>query len=151
MGNKILNFTQKRNESIEKKRRDFERVIFQRILGAYSELNSNGTIYSIDLIDISLNGCLFQIPSSENKSNYLKIGEELTIRMYFSEKRYISVIVEIKYMKEIIDNDGSKAQYGCEFDKSMPSFEAIKHFINFLYAFAEHSSYDQGDSEVFFL
>ena len=42
-------------------------------------------------------------------------------------------------------------QYGCEFDDSMPSFEAIGSFIDFMYKFAEHSTVDHGESKVFFI
>jgi hypothetical protein len=60
--------------------------------------------------------------------------------------------VQVKYGKEYLDENGNTfMHYGAEFDESLPSFEALKSFIDFMYKFAKHSSIDKGDQKVYFL
>ena len=152
MTEKVLDFIKKREENIEKKRRTFERILFQNFLGAYTVLDNQGTNYPITLIDISKEGCLFQVPWDVNGgSEELAKDEPMTLRMYFTKSSYIPVQVEVKYGKEFVDTDGQTyMRYGCEFDKTFPSFQAMESFIDFLYSFAEHSSFDKGDTKAFF-
>ena len=152
MTDKVLDFVGKRKESIEKKRRSFERILFNNFLGAYSVLDQGGTIYPISLVDISYDGCLFQIPWDHRHDKKLQVGSEINIRMYFTKQSFVPAVLKIRYGNEAIGKDGmTYMQYGCEFDKSMPSFEALQSFIDFLYKFAEHSAIDKGDTKVFFL
>ncbi len=149
---KILDFVGKRKESIEAKRRTFERVLFENFLGAYTVIDNAGSIYPVTLVDISREGCLFQIPWNFKKDTKFESDKEITLRVYFTQHSFIPAIVNVKYGKEFIEKDGSAyMRYGCEFDRSMPSFEALESFIEFMYKFAEHSSLDKGDSRVFFL
>ena len=152
MTDKVLDFVKKREENIEKKRRSFERILFQNFLGAYSVLDAQGTHYPITLIDISKEGCLFQVPwDCKSIGSELVKDEGMTLRMYFTKSTFIPVQVDVKYGKEFIDTDGQAyMRYGCEFDKSFPSFKAMESFIDFLYEFAEHSSIDKGDVKAFF-
>lgn len=151
MADKVLDFLSKRKEKIETKRRNFERILFQNFLGAYTVLDNNGTNYPIEFIDISHQGCLFQVPYNSSRQKPYKKGEELTLRMYFTQDSYIPVIVSIKRFQEHQDSDGQTyARYGCEFDQSTTAFNAMRSFIDFLYKFAEHSSVDRGDQRVFF-
>lgn len=152
MSDKVIDFCEKRKESVEEKRRRLERVMFQNFLGAYSVLDRQGSIHPIDLVDVSHHGCLFEVPWNVNKDKKMVEGTEITLRMYFTKDSYIPVIVNVKYAKEHLSNDGKVyMRYGCEFDESMPSFDALKSFIEFLYKFAEHSAVDHGDQKVYFL
>lgn len=151
MTEKVLDFTQKRKQNIEQKRRTFERVLFQNFLGAYTVIDQEGTLFPITLVDISHDGCLFQVPWDVKKDSKFKEDLEIPMRMYFSKKTYIPIICTVKYGKEFIDKNGQTyMHYGCEFDKSMHSFEAMKSFIDFVYKFAEHSAIDRGDVKSFF-
>ncbi len=152
MASKVLNFSEKRKENIEKKRRNFERILFNNFLGAHQEISKDGVIYPVSLVDISREGCLFQIPWDVKRDKKMEIGSEVNMRMYFTQQSYIPVIMNIKYGREYVGQDGATyMQYGCEFDTSMPSFEAMSSFIEFLYKFAEHSTLDKGDTKVWFL
>ena len=151
MSDKVLDFVGKRNENIEQKRRNFERILFKNFLGAYTVLDDNGTNYKIQLVDISREGCLFQIPYDPTRQTAFEDGHEIKMRMYFTEASYVPVICKVKRFQEYIDAEGLLyARYGCEFDKSISSFEAVESFIEFLYKFAEHSSIDRGDQRVYF-
>jgi hypothetical protein len=152
MADKLLDFVGKRKETIEKKRRNFERVLFQNFLGAYSVIDDNGSVYPVSLVDLSHDGCLFQVPWDVRSDKKFAIGTELTLRMYFTKKSFIPVVVKLRHGAEHIDDQGNTyMHYGCEFDKTLPSFQAMEHFINFMYKFAEHSSVDHEEHKVFFL
>ncbi|MBT7608801.1 MAG: PilZ domain-containing protein [Bacteriovoracaceae bacterium] len=151
MTDKVLDFNEKRMASIEQKRRSFERVLFQNFLGAYSTIDQDGVLYPVSLIDVSRDGCLFQVPWDLNNDKKFEDDKEMTMRMYFTKSSFIPAVLNVKYGKEFIDKDGQTyMHYGCEFDKSMPSFEALKNFIEFVYSFAEHSAIDRGDVKSYF-
>ena len=152
MADSVLDFTEKRKENIEKKRRQFERVLFNNFLGAYTVVDQGGSIYPVSLVDISRDGCLFQVPWNIEKDTKFEKDHELTMRIYFTKESFIPVVMNIKYSREFVDEDGLVyMQYGSEFDSSMPSFQAIESFIEFMYKFAEHSSQDKGSRKVYFL
>ncbi len=152
MSNDVINFQEKRKQSIEKKRRSFERVMFENFLGCYSVIDNNGSIYSIDIIDISESGLLFQVPWNSNNDKKFEKGKDLTLRLYFTKESYLPAFVNVKYGTEFVDDKGqSFMRYGCEFDRENQTFEALDAFINFIYKFAEHSSVDKGDNRVYFL
>lgn len=152
MSNDVINFQEKRKQSIEKKRRTFERVMFENFLGCYSVIDNNGSIYSIDIIDISETGLLFQVPWNENNDKKFEKGKDLTLRLYFTKESYLPAFVNVKYGTEFVDDRGNSfMRYGCEFDSENQTFEALEAFINFIYKFAEHSSVDKGDNRVYFL
>ncbi len=148
----IIDFVAKRQESIETKRRSFERVVFKNLLGVYSVISTNDSIYPLEMIDISHEGCLIQVPLNEKTDDKFKKGENLTFRMYFTEHSFIPVLVHIVYGKEVEGENGSIfMQYGCEFDQDTSSFAAIASFIDFVYKFAEHSVVDRDTQIQYFL
>lgn len=150
---KIIDFDAERQERVESKRRDFERILFQNFLGSYSVIDSAGSIYPIQLVDISKTGCLFQVPWNINNGKKFDQGTDVSLRMYFTQTSYIPAFAEIKYGKEYIDEKGDTyMQYGCEFDTTVNSWEALASFIDFLYKFADLSVEDKGKSnKVYFL
>lgn len=149
---KILDFTSKKKEIVEQKRRSFERVLFQNFLGVYSVIDSNGSIYPISLVDISPVGCLIQVPCNFKKDEKLATDSEVALRLYFTKQSYIPAVVKVKHGEEHVDEHGHTfMRYGCEFDQSVGSFDALKSFIEFVYKFAEHSTIDKGDLKVFYL
>ena len=152
MADKVLDFNEKRKENIEQKRRQFERILFNNFLGAYTVVDQGGSIYPVSLVDVSHDGCLFQVPWNVDRDTKIEEDTELTMRMYFTKNSFVPVVMQIKYGREYIDEDGQTyMQYGAEFDKSMPSFQAVESFIDFMYKFAEHSSVDKGSHKVYFL
>lgn len=148
---KVLDFNKKKADTIEQKRRAFNRVVFQNFLGAYSVIDDNGSIYPVTLVDIAGDGCSFQVPWNPSRDKKLAKDFEVTMRMYFTNQSYIPVIMNVRHGKEVLGTDGiTYMQYGCEFDKSAASFEAMQSFIDFIYRFAEHSAIDKGDTKVYF-
>lgn len=149
---KVIDFQEKRKDSIEKRKRAFERVLFSEFLGSYAEIDENGTKYDVKLIDISRDGCQFQIPFTTNIKSYFTADKEVSLRVYFTTDDFLPVVVNLRHANEYVDEKGTAyMRFGGEFDKSLPSFEAFSQFIEFIYKFAEFSCVDKGESKVYFL
>jgi len=149
---KVIDFNAKRKESIEKKKRSFERVLFSEFLGSYAEIDESGTKFDVTMVDISQDGCLFQIPFAERSLKHFKNEQEITIRIYFTKEDFLPLSVKIKHLSEYVDERGeAHIRFGGEFDQSLPSFKAFSPFIDFIYKFAEFSCVDRGESKVYFL
>jgi hypothetical protein len=149
---KVVDFGKKRQESIEQKRRTFERVVFQEFLGVYSVVDEQGSSFPIKLVDISKEGCQFQLPFSLKAKNQFKSGTEVTLKLFFTKGSYLPAVVTVRHATEYIDKDGDAwLRLGGEFDTALPSFQALSHFIQFIYQYAEYSCLDKGESKVYFL
>lgn len=149
---KVVDFNEKRKQSIEQKRRTFERVVFQEFLGVYSVVDDQGTGYPIKLVDISAEGCQLQLPFSLKAKNQFKGGTEVTLKLFFTKGSYLPCVVTIRHATEYIDQQGDAwLRLGGEFDTSLPSFKALSSFINFIYQYAEFSCIDKGESKTYFL
>jgi hypothetical protein len=148
---KVIDFVSKRQGNIENKRRNFERLMFQNVMGAYSVIAQGDAIHPITMVNISKDGCMFRIPWRVNEDEKIATDSELSLRMYFSKKSYIPVVVKVVRSQEVLEDGRTYMDYGCMFDKSLQSFAALEAFIDFLYKFAEYSAVDQGSDKVFFL
>jgi len=149
---KVIDFQKVRQDSIEKKKRSFERVLFSEFLGSYAEIDENGTKYTVSMVDISKDGCLFQIPFSKNARKHFNKSSDVTVRVYFTKDDFIPLSVGIRHVNEHVDQQGNAClRFGGEFDKTLPSFKAFEPFIDFIYKFAEFSCTDKGESKVYFL
>jgi hypothetical protein len=82
---KVFDFNQKRRESIEKKRRNFERVFFDEFLGVDAAIDDNGSGHPIKLVDISKEGCLFQMPFNLNARQKFSAETEVTLKLFFTK------------------------------------------------------------------
>jgi hypothetical protein len=149
---KVVDFNEKRKKNIEQKRRTFERVVFQEFLGVYTVIDDQGAGYPIKLLDISKEGCQFQVPFSAKARNQFKAGTEVTLKLFFTKGSYLPAVVTVRHGSEYVDQQGDAwLRLGGTFDTSLPSFAALSSFINFIYQYAEFSCLDKGESKVFFL
>lgn len=147
----VIDFSKKREENIESKKRVFERIMFDDFLGCYSELDAYGVNHPIKMADISRDGCMFQIPFSKGAKKRFSIDDEITLRLYFTKESFLPLVVNIKHVKESHEKGKHILSFGCQFNKDFPSFKAVEGFINFLYQYAEFSCKDRGESKVYFL
>jgi hypothetical protein len=149
---KVVDFNEKRKQSIEQKRRSFERVVFQEFLGVETVIDDQGAGFEVKLLDISGEGCQFQVPFTMKAKNQFKSDTEITMKLFFTKGTYIPAVVTVRHASEYIDQDGNAwLRLGGEFDTSLPSFKALASFINFIYQYAEYSCLDKGESKVYFL
>ena len=149
---KVVDFGARRKESIEQKRRSFERVVFQEFLGVETVLDDQGSGFPVKLVDISTDGCQFQLPFSLKAKNQFKAGTEVTMKLFFTKGTYLPAVVTVRHTSEYVDKDGDAwLRLGGEFDTSLPSYKALESFVNFIYQYAEFSCLDKGESKVYFL
>lgn len=149
---KVVDFNEKRKQSIEQKRRTFERVVFQEFLGVETVLDDQGAGFEVKVLDISAEGCQFQVPYTEKAKNKFMPGTEVTMKFFFTKGTYLPALVTVKRGAKHVDKNGDTwLRLGGEFDSSLPSFKALSSFISFIYQYAEYSCVDRGESKVFFL
>ena len=149
---KIFNLQDKRSEAVERKRRNFERVLFDDFLGCYGVIDEHGSTYPIKLVDISKDGCQFQVPANPRNETKFKTGNDITLRIYFSKNSFLPVSVKLRHGSEYIDDRGdAHMRYGAEFDKSLVSYRALEKFIEFIYMYADASCNDREQNKVYFL
>lgn len=148
----IIDFGAKRTANIEQKKRNFERVFFSEFLGSYAEIDSQGTKYQVEIVDISRTGLQVQVPYHKGSTHRFEEGSELSLRLYFTKDDFLPLSVFVRHGAEYVDRKGNAfIKYGAEFNQELASFQAMKPFIEFLYRFAEFSCRDQGESQVYFL
>ena len=151
MASNVIDFVSKRKEKIEKKRRRFERILFREYFSVETAVATDDESYPVDLIDVSPDGCLFGT-FEKATPNFAKVGSKLTLKIYFAEHNYIPVSVSVKRTKKIVEKNGrSYREYGCVFDKSLSSFQAMEALINFVYKLAEHSYSDVVSQKIHFV
>jgi hypothetical protein len=149
---KVFDFSEKRRETIEKKRRTFERVVFDEFLGVDAVIDDNGSGHPLKLIDISKEGCLFQVPFSTSAKNKFSAHAEVTLKLFFTKTSFLPIVVKLRHGTEFVDKNG-EAYWRCggEFDQTLPSFKALESFIEFMYKYAEFSCRDNASHKVYFL
>jgi len=147
----IIDFKKKRAENIEKKKRQFERVLFSEFVGCYTVIDGDNGLFSIQVVDVSQTGCQLQVEVQENVEKVFKTGKELAIRFYFTKKTFLSA--QVKVMRVTKDEVGGAKvlKLGCEFDQAMPGYQAIRAMVSFFYQYAEHSQLEGAANRVFFL
>ena len=149
---KVFDFSEKRRQSIEQKRRSFERVVFDEFLGVDAVIDDNGSGYPLKLVDISAEGCLFQLPISQETRQRFKSGTEHNLKLFFTKGSFLPVVIKVRHTSEYVDQKGDAYwRCGAEFDKSLPSFKALESFIQFIYKYAEYSCVDTAAHKVYFL
>jgi len=147
----VIDFSKKRRENIEKKKRQFERVLFGEFVGCYTEVAGKESLFSLKMIDVSESGCQLEVEQAPGVEQHFTQGLMLSIRMYFTKKSYLPA--DVKVMRSQLEEVGGREVWrvGCEFDQNLPSYRAIKGMVNFLYLYAEHSQVENRDQRVFFL
>ena len=143
----VLSFSSAREEQVEERRREYERVLFRNVLGVYTVMEQKG-LHAIELVDISEQGMSFQLPIS---SDYrLEIGEVLSLRLYFASDAYLPVAVKVVRALDTLTDGAAVRQYGCEIDKSFKSYAAIFHLFQFIKSCAEQGHVDSEHLKIFY-
>ncbi len=145
----VVDFGEARAQRLDEKRRKTERIFFQHLLGVYS-VTGNAQMRPIELIEVSEDGCSFQVPFDAAKP-WPADSRELPIRLYFSQDTYIPVMLNVVNSRPSIENGTRYVRYGCTVDKSMSSYPAYQQFVKFLALYSEHAHKDKGEVSVFYL
>lgn len=145
----VVDFNEIRAQKMEEKRRKTERIFFHQLLSVYSVV-ANGTMFPIELVDVSEDGCSFQVPFDPNKP-WPTTTDEIPLRFYFSQDTYLEVRVKIQNSRPAIENNARYTRFGCTVDQSMSAYPAYQQFVRFLKLYSEHAHKDRGDVSVFYL
>ncbi len=125
-------------------RREYERILFGRILGCYTIAASTG-MKAVEVVDISKSGISFKM---DPKGSFYNVGEEVDLRLYFSAKTYLPIRVSVKRATEGTEQDSKFWTYGCTFDLNIKSYAVIDKLIDFIAAYSEHARQEDGQEKI---
>jgi hypothetical protein len=143
----VINLSSVRQEKIEEKRREYERVVFRSNFGVFV-FNDETGLDAIEIVDISEGGVQFQTPEKSHLK--LQVGDVVPVRLYFATDHYISIDVKVVRSFTALENGSAVHRYGCLMDKGMASYSAIYHFVQFITKCAEHGHQDLQHLKVFY-
>jgi hypothetical protein len=146
----VIDFTEMRAQKMEEKRRKTERIFFKHLLSVYSVVGDGKQMAPVEIIDISEDGCSFQVPFNPDKP-WPTTSTEIPLRLYFSQDTYLEIIAKVVNSKPSIENGARYTRYGCQIDKTISSYAAYQQFVKFMKLYSEHSHKDLGDISVFYL
>ncbi len=146
---RVIDFNHAREQKMQEKRRKTERIFFQNLLSTYSVI-SQSKMHPIELIDVSEEGCSFQIPYHP-ENPWPTSNNSIPIRLYFSQDTYLEILVTIHNSRDSIENNARFIRFGCTVDVGVKSYLAYQQFVRFLKLYSENAHKDKGDISVFYL
>jgi hypothetical protein len=149
MQERVVDFNEVRAQRLEEKRRKTERIFFKSLLSVYSVVGEHA-MRPIELIDVSEDGCSFQIPFDPDRP-WPNDMSEIPLRMYFSQDTYLEICVKIQNSRPCIESGARYVRFGCAVDATMKSYPAYQQFVKFLKLYSEHAHKDMGDVTIFYL
>lgn len=124
-------------------RREYERILFGRILGCYTIAQTTG-MKAVEIVDISQSGISFKM---DPKGSFYNVGEEVDLRLYFSAKTYLPIKVNVKRAAEM-DDEAKMWLYGCTFDTTLQAHAVIVALVEFIRSYSEHAKKEDGTTPV---
>ncbi len=143
---RIISLEAYRKNKSEERRREYERVLFNRILGVYSFAERNG-LKHVEVVDISYSGIRFR---EEKPETPLTVGDKLAVRFYFTPSSYLRLIVEIKRSSPYREEGREGLDYGCEIDRNTRSYDVIRQLVSFMYKYSEVACRDEHPPMIWF-
>lgn len=145
----VVDFNEYRTQRIEDKRRKNERVLINHFLGVYVD-SGFGNLHQVELIDLSDEGCSFQVPV-ESKKTWNEEKKEFNVRLYFSQDSFLSIPVTIQNKRTVRVEQNRFSRFGCSVDTTASTYEAYNAFVKFLKTYSAVSEKDTGNVNVFFV
>ena len=142
---KLIQIGEIRSAKQEDLKREYERILFGRILGCYTIATTTG-MKAVEIVDISKSGISFKM---DPKGSFYNIGEDVDLRLYFSAKTYLAVKVNVKRVQQNEDNTSPHYLYGCAFDTTLKSYEVIHKLVDFIAAYSEQAKKEDGTEKIF--
>ena len=143
---RIIDLDVYRKNKTEERRREYERVLFNRILGVYSFAEKSG-LHHVEVIDISYSGIKFK---EERPEQPLRVGQKIALRFYFTPSSYLRLVLDCKRVTPFKDEDREGLEYGCEMDKNTKSYDVVKQLISFMYKYSEIACQDSNPPMIWF-
>ncbi|MCX6101772.1 MAG: PilZ domain-containing protein [Proteobacteria bacterium] len=142
----IIDLEHYRKEKTEERRREYERVLFNRILGVYSFAEKTG-LHHVEILDMSYSGLRFR---EDNPEMPLRSGQKIALRFYFTPSSFLRVVVDVKRVTPFEAEQRQGLEYGCEIDTSTKSSEVLKELVDFMYKYAETACHDDNPPMIWF-
>jgi hypothetical protein len=143
---KVVDLNDYRKNKNEERRREYERVLFNRVLGVYSFAEKVG-LHHVEVMDISFSGIRFR---EERPEIPLKVAQKIALRFYFTPSSYLRLVVEVKRATPYREEDREGLEYGCELDKNTKSYDVIHQLVSFMYKYSEIACQDQNPPMIWF-
>lgn len=146
---KLIDLGERRKQRQEERRRSYERVLFNRILGVYSYAENAGLnrLNHVEVQDVSYSGLKFR----EDKPEFpLRVGQKIALRFYFTPSSYLRVVVDVKRVTKFKEDGRDGYDYGCEIDPATKSSEVLKSFVGFMHKYAEIACNDESPPPNFY-
>lgn len=144
----VVDLDEIRSKRMDDKRRKTERIFFKHLLNVYSVVDAN-SVHSIEMIDMSEDGCSFQVPFSAENPWPTDLSD-LPLRFYFTQDTYLEIYAKIQNSRPSIENNRRYIRFGCSIDQSTRAYPAYLQFVRFLKLYAEQSHRDNGAITTFF-
>ncbi|HUP56863.1 MAG TPA: hypothetical protein VM598_05375 [Bdellovibrionota bacterium] len=145
----VIDFAAVREQKLEEKRKSTERILFRHLLSVFSVVGDS-TMCPIELIDVSEEGCSFQIPFNPKKP-WPSDMSDIPLRLYFSQDTFLEIHAKIQNSSPSIENGTRYTRFGCRIDQTRSSFVAFQQFVRFLKSYSQLAQKDSGDITVFYL
>jgi hypothetical protein len=142
----IIDLTHYRKEKSEERRREYERVLFNRILGVYSFAEKTGLTH-VEVLDMSYSGIKFR---EEKPETPFILGQKIAVRFYFTPSSYLRLVAEVKRLIPFKEEDRAGLEYGCEIDQETKSYAVLKELLGFMHKYAETACEDENPPMIWF-
>lgn len=145
----VVDFSEARTKRLEEKKRKTERIFFNHLLNVYSVVGDS-TLLPIELMDMSEEGCSFQVPFNPEKP-WPTNADDIPLRLYFSQDTYLEIRVRVQNSRPSIENGARYVRFGCTVDQTISCYPAYLQFVRFLKLYSEHAHKDMGKVSLFYL
>lgn len=135
----VLEFTEARQEILNRDRREVKRTILTEFVGAFVVLPEKGLLKAA-LYDISENGMAFDLELVEGGFNF---GDEVAMRVYLNHSTYFPFTIRVTNCR-CFEDEGI-TRHGANFVKDTMNDVALHHFIKFIESVSASLKTDSGD------
>ena len=125
-------------------RREYERILFGRILGCYTIAETTG-MKAVEIVDISKSGISFKM---DPKGSFYNVEEDVDLRLYFSAKTYLPIRVTVKRATQTEEAEGKMWLYGCTFDTTLKAHKVVETLVDFIVAYSEQAKKEEGHEKL---
>lgn len=142
----VIDLSSYRKNKNEERMREYERILFNRILGVYSFAEKSG-LHHVEVVDISYSGLRFK---EVNPEKPCQIGDKLSLRFYFTPSSYLKLVMQVQRTIPFKDDGREGIEYGCVLDKKTRSYQVIKTLVDFMHNYSELAVQDHNPPMIWF-
>lgn len=145
----VISLEQVREKKLEEKKRKNERLFFTHLIRVTATDFLKHSL-EVQMIDVSLDGCAFQIPHSPRLQWPQPEGQPVYLKFYWTPTTYLEVPVAIQNRRDWIDEGVRSLRFGCAVDTGVQAYPAYQALVQFLKLYSLHSHQEVGQTSVFY-